>query len=208
MNGLVLMFLKITASVWGVVFLLLSFMRIFMPEKCKAFIKEGKNFAVLIAVLMAITAVWFGFFEDAEFRFVCSKETQTCDCYRTSLFRKEPKITDTYSLEGITGADVNSHFRWRSKHSKETAYTVEFSGPENNFEMPMDFRFRKDAQKQAKLADDFLHTDISEYVYTKTSDPVEGMLMFFLFILNSSGIMACISFLVKMNECKKKPENI
>ena len=194
--------IKIIAAIWGV-FILLMF---FMPPKRRAFIKEEKGLFVMIPVLLLLTAAWFTFFEDAEFRFVCRKDIQRCDCYRSTFFNKELRITDSYALEGITGADVNSHLRWRGKHSKKTAYTVEFSGLGKDFEMPKDFRSRSEAQKQVKLVNNFLHTDISEYVYTETSDPVEGMMLFFMFILGGTGIMACFILLSKKTETKEEEE--
>ena len=198
-DAFISMFVYPVIAIWGVFILLL----IFMPRKRRIFIEKEKKYAVIIPLLLIGSAAWFTFFEDAEFRFVCRKETQHCDYYHSTLFNKELRIADSYSLDGINDTAVKKRKRPRGGRRRgvtKTVYTLVFNGPEKHFEMPKDFHFWEDALEQAEKAGVFLHTDVPEYVYTETSDPVNGIIFFFMIILGSSGMMGCFTLLSKMNE--------
>ena len=198
---LLAVFGKIFTSSWAFFLLLLVYARIFSPEKLKSFAKEGKQYAVFLLLLLTGTVVWFTFFEDAEFRFVCLKETQRCEYHHSTLFNKELRIADSFSLDGINNVEIKRHMRYAGKRrARRPYYTVSFSGNGKSFEMPKKFNYRSDAQKQATLTDTFLHTDIPEYIYMETTDSAEGMKAFSMFILYGTTIMACFSLLLKLFE--------
>ena len=192
---------KIFTSSWVVFLLLLVYARIFSPEKLKSFAKEMKLYAVFLLLLLTGTVVWFTFFEDAEFRFVCRKETQRCEYYHSTLFNKELRIAGSFGLDGIDNVEIKRHTRYAGRRrARRPCYAVSFSGNGKSFEMPKKFNYQSDAQKQASLAGAFLHTDVPEYVYTESTDSAEGMIVFSMFILYGTTIMACFSLLSKLFE--------
>lgn len=198
---LLAVFGKIFTSSWVILLLLLVYARIFSPEKLKSFAKETKQYAVFLLLLLAGTIVWFTFFEDAEFRFVCRKETQRCEYHHSTLFNKELRIADSFGLDGINNVEIKRHTRYAGRRrARRPYYAVSFSGNGESFEMPKKFNYQSDAQKQATLADTFLRTDIPEYIYTESTDTAEGMKAFSMFILYGTTIMACFSLLLKLFE--------
>lgn len=198
---LLAVFGKIFTSSWIVFLLLLVYARIFSPEKLKSFAKEGKQYAVFLLLLLAGTIVWFTFFEDAEFRFVCRKDTQRCEYHHSTLFNKELRIADSFGLDGINNVEIKRHTRYAGRRrARRPYYAVSFSGNGESFEMPKKFNYQSDAQKQAALAGAFLHTDVPEYVYMESTDSVEGMRIFSMFIVSGTTIMACFSLLLKLFE--------
>ena len=188
---------KIIVGIWGLFFLLLILARIFMPEKFKAYIKEKKEYAVIIPVILIGIAVWYTFFDDNEFRFVCRKETQRCDYYRASLFNKELRLTDTFSLDGITDIEINKRHLWILWRHK-TVYVLRFYGPEKSFEMPKGSYYQSDIREEAEKARIFLRGKKSEYVYTKNSDSAGGILFVSIFLLGYTAVAGCFTLLLQM----------
>lgn len=193
---------KIIIGIWVFFIFLLIFARIFMPEKYTAYVKEKKVYAVIIPVVLTGIAVWFTFFEDGKVRFVCRKETQRCDYYHSTLFHKDLRLTDTFSLDGIKDVGIDPYERWILWRHK-TVYVLRFYGPENSFEMPKKISFRTNAEEELKKASSFLHTGKPEYLYTKSSDSAGGILFVSIFLLGYAAVAGCFTLLLQMIKLEK-----
>lgn len=192
MNGLLFFIAEIAAAFGGVFLLLLIYMR----RNGLAFTGQEKKSFVILTVLFFGATGFFFFFEDDDFVFRCGKDTQSCNYYHSTLYNKKIRHVRSYDLSGIKETGIVPHKRSCGRHCSRTVYRVVFNGENNSFEMPKDFDFKEDAEKQAARAAAFLQTDKPHYTYKdlKKNDTGKDFILYWLlFFLVLSSMYGSLS---------------
>ena len=200
MDDFVLAFAQPVAAVWGIFILLL----VFAYKKGVSFTNKERNNFSGILIISVVVLGWFVFFKDLDFVFDCRKETQRCDYYHSTIYNKKLRQVRSYDLTGIKEVEIKTHIRHTGKHTTKTVYRLEFKGENGRFEMPNDFDFKEDAQKQARRASVFLQTDKPYYVYKDMTPKGSDKVLFIIITLSLSMFFAIVGILTLLVKIFKK----
>lgn len=206
MDDFVLMFLKISGSVWGLFILLLIYAR----NKGLSFSRQEKRSLLGILIISVPILGWFVFFEDLDFAFDCRKDTHRCVYYHSTIFNSNLRPARSYDLTGIRKTGIVPHKRSCGRYCTKTVYRVKFSGENSSFEMPNDFTFSDDARKQAGRAATFLQTEKTRYFYKNMTEKGANMNLFLILTSTLSLMFAMVGVLtlsVKIFKNLRKEKN-
>ena len=202
MDDFVLSVAGIAAAFGGVFILLLLFMR----RKGLTFTKAEKKSFFFVILIFFVGTGYFFFFEDADFIFRCGKDTQRCDYYHSTHYNKNIRLARSFDLSGIKEAGIVPHKRSCGRHCSKTVYRIVFNGENNSFEMPKDFDFKEDAERQAARAAAFLQTDKPYYAYkeiTPNNTKNDSIILLPLFLSVILSMFGSLTILVKIIENRK-----
>ena len=203
MDDLVSSVAGIAAAFGGVFILLLLFMR----RQGLTFTKEEKKSFFFIILIFFGGVGYFFFFEDADFIFRCGKDTQRCDYHHSTHYNKNIRLARSFDLSGIKEAGIVPRKRSCGRHCSKTVYRIVFNGENNSFEMPKDFDFKEDAERQAARAAAFLQTDKPYYAYkeiTPNNTKNYSIILLPLFLSVILSMFGLLTALTKIFQRKKK----
>lgn len=173
--------------------------QIYFSRKGAGLTKKELSQLGLAGIVLFSVLAYICFFDPQSVVFECSKETKTCVYRYSTIADKTLRERKLYDFSAATGTQVQKRCRRKRSGYKEYYYKAVVSAGKGSFDIPNEFTFRAEAEREAGRFSDFLRSDKETFLYENLKKEEEDtellVLMSFLFTdaLIFGGILVLIA---------------